>query len=126
MSYDFHLICDQDPRLSLFEDASERFENKFTVSPVEGSDNLVMGFDGEDLALITTPRLIPAPEVSRIFGEQVANQLKQEAWVSEVSCPYDKDTAEAVRSFLMITVIGTKGLLIDPQANEVINADWGS
>ncbi|MFF2317395.1 hypothetical protein ACFVTE_14105 [Arthrobacter sp. NPDC058097] len=126
MSYEFHLICDQNPTLNLFEAASVQFENKFTLSAVEGSDNLVMSFNGEDLALLTTPRPVPVPEVTRIFGEQVANQLKQEAWVSEVSCPYDKDTAEAVRSFLMITVIGTQGLLIDPQANEVINADWGS
>ncbi|WP_458778772.1 hypothetical protein [Arthrobacter sp. D3-16] len=126
MSYDFHLICDQDPRLALFPDASEQFENKFTLAPVEGSDNLVVGFNGEELALLTMPQRIQEPELLRIFGERIANQLQGEAWVSEVNCPYAKEAAEAVRAFLMITVAGTKGLVVDPQSNEVLNANWGS
>jgi hypothetical protein len=126
MSYEFHLICDQDPRLGLFADASGQLENKFTLTEVEGSENLIVRFNSEDLALLTAPQRIPNPELRRIFGEDIANQLQGDAWLSEVNCRCEKDTAEAVRSFLMITVIGTKGLLVDPQSNEVINADWGS
>ncbi|MFE4543025.1 hypothetical protein [Arthrobacter sp. NPDC056727] len=126
MSYDFHLICDQDPRLGLFDSASEQFENKFRLIPVEASKNLTLGFNGEDLAFIAAPQKVPNSEAQRIFGEQVATQLQGEAWVSEVNCPHEKDIAEAVRAFLTITVTGTKGVLIDPQANEVMNAGWGA
>jgi hypothetical protein len=126
MSYDFHLICDEDPREGRFAYASGQFEDKFQLAAVEGSQNLIVNLAGEDLGLISGPILIPAAEVRRIFGEDVAKQLAGDAWVSEVNCPNDKDTAEAVRAFLMITVIGTRGLLIDPQSNEVMNADWGS
>ncbi|MFJ5958427.1 hypothetical protein ACIQC5_21010 [Paenarthrobacter sp. NPDC092416] len=126
MSYDFHLICEQDPREGRFAYASEQFENKFTVMPPEDSENLIVSLAGEDLGLVSVPMPIPGPEVRRIFGEDVAKQLAGDAWVSEVNCREDKDAAEAVRAFLMITVIGTKGILIDPQSNEVINADWGS
>lgn len=126
MSYDFHLICDQDPREGRFAYACEQFENKFQLNAVEGSENLVVNLAGEDLGLVSVPSRVSNPEVLRIFGEDVAHQLGGDAWVSEVNCPYDKDTAEAVRALLMITVIGTKGLLIDPQSNEVINAEWGA
>ncbi|VXC13975.1 conserved hypothetical protein [Arthrobacter sp. 9V] len=126
MSYDFHLICDEDPREGRFAYACGEFENKFFVNAVEGSENLVVNLAGEDLGLISVPLNVPNSEVGRVFGEEVAHQLAGDAWVSEVNCPYDKDTAEAVRAFLMITVIGTKGLLIDPQSNEVINAEWGA
>jgi hypothetical protein len=123
VSYDFHLVCDQDPRLGRFTHASEQFENKFALAAVEGSENLVLSFNGEDLALLNAPQQVPEEELRRIFGADVARQLRGNGWVAEVNCPADKDTAEAVRSFLMITVIGTKGLLIDPQSNELINAD---
>ncbi|MFE4197614.1 hypothetical protein ACFRJ9_17265 [Paenarthrobacter sp. NPDC056912] len=126
MSYDFHLICDEDPREGRFAYASAQFEDKFQVTAVAGSENSVVKLVGEGLGLISVPTLTPGAEVGRIFGEDVAKQLAGDAWVSEVNCPHDKDTAEAVRSFLMITVIGTKGLLIDPQSYEVINAEWGS
>jgi hypothetical protein len=126
VTYDFHLICDQDPGLGLFADASAQFGNKFTLTGVDSSEALIVGFNGENLALLTAPLRIPNSEVRRIFGEDIADQIKGEAWVSEVSCPHEKDTAEAVRSFLTLTVIGTNGLLVDPQSNEVINADWGS
>ncbi|MEV4952682.1 hypothetical protein [Paenarthrobacter nitroguajacolicus] len=126
MSYDFHLICDQDPREGRFAYACEQFENKFQLNAVEGSENLVVNLAGEDLGLVSVPTRVPNPEVRRIFGAEVAHQLGGDAWVSEVNCPYDKDNAEAVRALLMITVIGTKGLLIDPQSNEVINAEWGA
>ena len=123
VSYDFHLICGDDPRLGRFSQASEQFENKFTLAAVEGSESLVLAFNGEDLALLSAPHRVPVEELRRIFGEQAAGQLPDGGWVAEVNCPADKDTAEAVRQFLMITVIGTRGLVIDPQSNELINAD---
>lgn len=141
MSYDFHLISDQDPRLGLFHRASAQFENKFTLVPAENSADLVIAFNGEDLALLSAPQRTANEELQRIFGADVAGQLEGEAWVSEVSCAVDKEdadkedaesedadkeTAESVRAFLMITVIGTKGLVVDPQANQVLNAGWGS
>ncbi|MFE4834019.1 hypothetical protein ACFRAU_04980 [Arthrobacter sp. NPDC056691] len=125
MTYEFHLICPEDPRLGRFAYASEQFENKFTVVAVKDTEHLVLGFDGDDLALLTAPHRVPGEELGRIYGSETAAQLRGDAWVSEISCPNDKDTAEAVRSFLMITVIGTRGLLMDPQSNELINADWG-
>ena len=136
MSYDFHLISDQDPRLGLFDRASAQFENKFTLVPAENSADLVIAFNGEDLALLSAPQRTANEELQRIFGADVAGQLEGDAWVSEVSCAVDKEdaesedadkeTAESVRAFLMITVIGTKGLVVDPQANQVLNAGWGS
>lgn len=123
MSYDFHLICEDDPRLRRFSQASEQFENKFTLAAVAGSDSLVLGFNGEDLALLSAPRRVPIEELRRIFGAQAAAQLPDGGWVAEINCPADKDTAEAVRQFLMITVVGTRGMVIDPQSNELINAD---
>ncbi|MFC8039024.1 hypothetical protein ACFUOZ_06695 [Paenarthrobacter sp. NPDC057355] len=126
MSYDFHLICDQDPREGRFDYACAEFENKFQLTAVEATGDLIVNLAGEGLGLISAPLKIPNAEVRRIFGEEVAQQIGGDGWVSEVNCPYDKDTAEAVRAFLMITVIGTKGVLIDPQSNEVINAEWGS
>ncbi|MFF2843382.1 hypothetical protein [Paenarthrobacter sp. NPDC057981] len=126
MSYDFHLICDQDPREGRFSYACGEFENKFQLVAAKGSEKLIVNLAGEDLGLISAPLQVPNPEVRRIFGDEVARQIGGDGWVSEVNCPYDKDTAEAVRAFLMITVIGTKGVLIDPQSNEVINAEWGS
>ncbi|CAH0190553.1 hypothetical protein SRABI83_01655 [Arthrobacter sp. Bi83] len=135
MSYDFHLISDQDPRLGLFDRASAQFENKFTLVSAENSADLIIAFNGEDLALLSAPQRTANEELQRIFGADVAGQLKGDAWVSEVSCAVDKEdaesedadkeTAESVRAFLMITVIGTKGLVVDPQANQVLNAGWG-
>lgn len=136
MSYDFHLISDQDPRLGLFDRASAQFENKFTLVSAENSADLIIAFNGEDLALLSAPQRTANEELQRIFGADVAGQLKGDAWVSEVSCAVDKEdaesedadkeTAESVRAFLMITVIGTKGLVVDPQANQVLNASRGS
>jgi hypothetical protein len=126
VTYDFHLISDQDPRLGLFDLASAQFENKFTLAPAETSGDLVIAFNGKDLALLGAPQRTANKELQRIFGADVADQLAGAAWVSEVSCPADKETAESVRTFLMITVIGTKGLVVDPQANQVLNAGWGS
>lgn len=126
MSYDFHLISDQDPRLGLFDRASAQFENKFTLAPAGTSADLVIAFNGEDLALLSGPQRTANKELQRIFGSEVAGQLEGDGWVSEVSCPADKETAESVRTFLMITVTGTKGLVVDPQANQVLNAGWGS
>lgn len=126
MTYDFHLICDEDPGLGRFAYASAQFEDKFTLAADPESGNLVLGFNGEDLALLTAPRRVPLEEVRRIYGGGTASQLQGEGWVSEVNCPDDKDSAEVVRSFLMVTVIGTRGLLLDPQSNELINAAWGT
>lgn len=124
MTYEFHLVCDEDPRLGGFACASEQFEDKFTVLAVQDSENLVLGFNGEEMALLTAPHRVPCEEIRRIYGSGPAGQLQGGGWVSEVSCPDDKDTAEAVRSFLIITVLGTRGLLIDPQSNQHINAGW--
>jgi len=126
VSYDFHLICEQDPRLGLLAKASAQFEDKFTLAPVEASEHLVLGFNGEDLALLNVPHRVPAGELGRIFGARAAAQLPQGGWVAEVNCPADKDTAEAVRQFLIIAVAGTRGLVIDPQSNELITADPGA
>lgn len=68
------------------------------------------------------PSLTDHDELLRIYGESVARQLGTTAWVSEVNCPDDKDTAEAARTFLMIAVLDTCGLVIDPQSNEILNA----
>lgn len=126
MSYDFHLVCDQDPRKERFAYAAGEFENKFTLANAHGSEDLILSLAGEALGLITEPVSVPNSEVRRLFGDDVASQLGGEAWVSAVNIPLDKEAAESVRAFLMIAVIGTKGVLIDPQSHEVINADWGA
>ena len=121
MSYDFHLIAENNPLDTDFARACAMFEDKFTVAPAGKSEHFILVLAGEQLALITAPRLVPPEELNRVFGTDVARQLRGAAWVSEVSCPMDKDTAEAVRSFLMITVHETRGVVIDPQSRETMN-----
>lgn len=123
MSYDFHLVADTDPRLTDFARACSMFEDKFSLLPAGESDHLILELAGEQLALLSVPRLTDRSELLRVFGESVAHQLGAAGWVSEVNCPHDKDTAEAVRAFLMITVSGTQGLVIDPQSNEILNSE---
>ncbi|MFJ4170042.1 hypothetical protein ACIPY3_11055 [Paenarthrobacter sp. NPDC089714] len=126
MSYDFHLICEEDPRKERFAYAAGEFENKFTYEKAKDSQDLILSLAGEALGLITEPIPVPQSELRRLFGDDVATQLGGQGWVSDVNIPLDKEDAESVRAFLMIAVIGTKGVLIDPQSQQVINADWGS
>ncbi len=128
MSYDFHLICDQDPREGRFAYACEQFENKFQLNAVEGSENLVVNLAGGRTwgGLSAFP---PGCRTLKCAGSSVRRwptSLAVTPGCPRSTAPYDKDNAEAVRALLMITVIGTKGLLIDPQSNEVINAEWGA
>lgn len=122
MSYDFHLIAQANPLVADFERACAMFENKFTVTPAGESENYILTLADEELALISAPRLVQAAELQRIFGDAVARQLHGPAWVSEINCPMDKDTAEAVRTFLMITVHETRGVVVDPQSRDILNA----
>lgn len=122
MSYDFFLVAASDPTEGDFAKASAFFEDKFSLEPAGNSDHLILALAEERLALISTPVLIDHDELLRVYGENVASQLGDAAWASEVNCPEDKDTAEAVRMFLMIAVAGSRGLVIDPQSNEILNA----
>lgn len=122
MNYTFHLLAGRDPRVAGFAEACALFEDKFSVDPAGDSGHLILSLAGEQLALFSEPRLVPPSELRRVFGETVARQLRGPAWVSEVSCPMDKDTAEAARTFLMILVHQSHGVVVDPQAREILNA----
>ena len=121
MNYDFHLVAESDPRGADFARACAMFEDKFSLAAAGESEHLILALAGEQLALVSAPRPVQPAELRRVFGDSVALQLRGTAWISEVSCPLDKDTAEAVRSFLMILVHGTRGVVIDPQSREVLN-----
>jgi hypothetical protein len=122
MSYDFHLVAATDPRQGDFARVCGLLEDKFSLEPAGGSGHLILTLQQEQLALVSMPGRIEPDELLRVFGENVARQLGGGAWVSEVSCPEDKDTAEAARMFLMLAVSETRGLVIDPQTNEILNA----
>lgn len=122
MSYDFHLVAATDPRQGDFARVCGLLEDKFSLEPAGGSGHLILTLQQEQLALVSMPGRIEQDELLRVFGENVARQLGGSAWVSEVSCPEDKDTAEAARMFLMLAVSETRGLVIDPQTNEILNA----
>lgn len=123
MSYDFHLVAATDPGEGAFETVCRLLEDKFTVEDPggTGAGPLLLMLQGEQLAVVSVPGRIEQDELHRIFGADVAGQLREAAWVSEVNCPKDKDTAEAVRMFLMLAVAGTLGVVIDPQSNEILN-----
>lgn len=121
MNYTFHLVAGSDPRVSGFAEACALFEDKFSIDAGD-SGHLILALAGEQLALVSEPRPVPPFELRRVFGETVARQLRGPAWVSEVSCPMDKDTAEAARTFLIILVHQSRGVVIDPQSREILNA----
>ena len=121
MTYDFHLVADTNPEEGTFSKVSAMLEDKFTLEEI-GAGSRVLTLQGEQLAVISAPSRTEQDELRRVFGADVAAQLREGAWVSEVNCPEDKDTAEAVRLFLMLTVADTRGLVIDPQRNEILNS----
>ncbi len=122
MSYDFHLVAATDPRQGDFDRVCALLEDKFRLDQASGSGHLILTLQEEQLALVSMPGPIDQAELLRVFGAEVAQQLGGTAWVSEVNCPEDKDTAEAARMFLMLAVSETRGLVIDPQSNEILNA----
>lgn len=122
MSYDFHLVAATDPRQGDFARVCALLEGKCTLEQAGDSEHLILNLAGEHLALVSRPSPIDHDELLRVFGENVARQLGGTAWVSEVNCPEDKDIAEAARTFLMLAVSETRGLVIDPQTNEILNA----
>ena len=122
MSYDFHLVAATDPRQGDFARVCALLEDKCMLEQAGDSEHLILNLAGEQLALVSRPSPIDHDELLRVFGENVARQLGGTAWVSEVNCPEDKDIAEAARTFLMLAVSETRGLVIDPQTNEILNA----
>jgi hypothetical protein len=122
MSYDFYLIAATDPRQGDFARVCTLLEDKCRLEGAGDTGHLILTLVEEQLALISKPSQIDNDELLRVFGQDVASQLGDTAWVSEVNCPEDKDTAEAARTFLMLAVSETRGLVIDPQSNEILNA----
>jgi hypothetical protein len=122
MSYDFHLVAATDPRQGDFARVCTLLEDKCRLEEAGGTGHLILTLGGEQLALISIPSPVDNDELLRVFGQDVARQLGGTAWVSEVNCPHDKDIAEAARMFLMLAVSETRGLVIDPQSNEILNA----
>ncbi|RAX45816.1 hypothetical protein DQ354_08005 [Arthrobacter sp. AQ5-06] len=122
MSYDFHLVAATDPRQGDFAKVCTLLEDRCSLEQAGDTGHLILTLGGEQLALISTPSPIENDELLRVFGQDVARQLRGTAWVSEVNCPEDKDTAEAARTFLMLAVAETRGVVIDPQSNELLNA----
>jgi hypothetical protein len=122
MSYDFHLVAATDPRQGDFARVCTLLEDKCRLEEAGDTGHLILTLGEEHLALISKPSHIDNDELLRVFGQDVARQLGGTAWVSEVNCPEDKDIAEAARTFLMLAVSDTRGLVIDPQSNEILNA----
>lgn len=122
MSYDFYLIAETDPREGDFARVCTLLEDKCRLEEAGDTGHLILTLGEEQLALISKPSQTDNDELLRVFGQDVAGQLGGTAWVSEVNCPEDKDTAEAARTFLMLAVSETRGLVIDPQSNEILNA----
>ena len=122
MSYDFYLIAATDLRQGDFARVCGLLEDKCRLEEADDTGHLILTLGEEQLALISKPSQIDNDELLRVFGQDVASQLGGSAWVSEVNCPEDKDTAEAARTFLMLTVSETRGLVIDPQSDEILNA----
>jgi hypothetical protein len=122
MSYDFHLVAAADPRQGDFTRVCRLLEDKFSLAPAGASGHLILSLGDEQLALVSVPVRVDQEELHRVFGRDAARQLGGAAWVSEVNCPEDKETAEAARMFLMLAVSETRGLVIDPQTDEILNA----